>query len=156
MLPPISPIDDARYPKAQKSWQGLNDLIAALNAKDLDEGLREQVEALLRPAREASGSDKERRKRYRKVTNRVLALVQKQTKLVPRNYHRDLWMSLGLAVFGVPIGIAMGSAMDNMGLMGAFMPIGLAIGLAVGAGMDKQAQQQGLQLDFPVEKGSRF
>jgi hypothetical protein len=53
-----------------------------------------------------------------------------------------------MAVFGVPIGVVMGTALGNMGFMGVGIGMGLAIGVAVGAGMDKKARDEGRQLDF--------
>jgi len=58
-----------------------------------------------------------------------------------------LWMVLGMSVFGMPLGVAYGSVMGNMGLLGLGLPIGMCIGMAVGAMLDKKAKEKGNQLE---------
>lgn len=59
-------------------------------------------------------------------------------------------MALGMVVFGLPLGIAFGTILDNIGLLGIGLPIGMVIGLAVGTGMDKKAKEEGRQLNIEV------
>jgi len=80
----------------------------------------------------------------------VYKLATVQCKLVPKNLHQTTWMSLGMSVFGVPIGIAFSAATDNYGLLAIGLPIGMVIGIAVGSGMDKKAAKTGKQLDFKL------
>ena len=89
----------------------------------------------------------------RKRTN-IIKRVEKEHKIVPKNYYRDLWLALGMAAFGLPLGAAFGASMGNMGLMGLGLPIGLAIGLALGTGMDDKALKEGRQLNIEIK--SRF
>lgn len=56
-----------------------------------------------------------------------------------------------MAAFGVPLGVALGLILDNMGLIGIGLPIGMLIGLAVGAHMDKKALDEGRQIDFEIK-----
>lgn len=55
-----------------------------------------------------------------------------------------------MAVFGLPIGIIIGFALDNMAFLGIGLPMGLAVGIAIGTGMDKKAQEEGRQLDIEI------
>ncbi|MBK8045016.1 MAG: hypothetical protein IPK21_21620 [Haliscomenobacter sp.] len=59
-------------------------------------------------------------------------------------------MSLGMAAFGLPIGVAFGMSLGNIGLLGSGLPIGLAIGVALGSGLDKKAFKEGKQLDLDI------
>ncbi|MBT8222071.1 MAG: hypothetical protein KJN96_02760 [Eudoraea sp.] len=59
-------------------------------------------------------------------------------------------MALGMAVFGVPMGVAFGAALDNMAFLGIGIPIGMAIGIAIGTAMDEQAKKEGRQLDIDL------
>ena len=68
-----------------------------------------------------------------------------------KGYYGRLWMILGYAMFGVPLGVCMGAVLDNMGLMGAFMPIGMAIGLFFGSLLDKKAKQEGRQIQLAYD-----
>ena len=56
-------------------------------------------------------------------------------------------MALGMAAFGVPLGVAFGTSLDDMSFLAIGLPIGMVIGLAVGSGMDKKALEEGRQLD---------
>ena len=56
-----------------------------------------------------------------------------------------------MSAFGIPIGVAFGSSVGNMGLLAIGMPIGMGIGIAVGAHMDKKAADQGRQLDLEIK-----
>ncbi len=80
----------------------------------------------------------------------IYKLATVQCKLVPKNLHRTTWMSVGMSVFGIPIGIAFSVASDNYGLLAVGLPIGMVIGMAVGSGMDKKAAETGKQLDFKL------
>jgi hypothetical protein len=90
-------------------------------------------------------------KEIKKATHRMIKLLTKQLNLVPKNYYRTLWTGIGMAVFGVPLGIAFGTVFDNMAFLGIGIPIGMVIGMGVGAGKDKKALSEGRQLDIDYE-----
>lgn len=77
-------------------------------------------------------------------------MLEKEHKIVPKNYYQSLWMLLGMAAFGLPIGAAFGASIGNMAFLSIGLPIGMVIGLAMGAGMDKKALKEGRQLDVEV------
>ena len=81
---------------------------------------------------------------------KLLKKKKKNLKLVPKNYYRNTWMALGIAVFGLPIGILMGVCWDSMVYLSIGLPIGLVIGLGLGAGMDNKALKEGRQLDMDI------
>lgn len=72
-------------------------------------------------------------------------------KLVPKNYYRNLWMILGMTTFGLPLGVAFGLSLGNIGLLALGLPIGMVIGLAVGSSLDKKASENGKQLDIELK-----
>ena len=81
----------------------------------------------------------------------ILKVLEKQLKIVPKNYYRNLWFILGMTTFGLPIGVAIGMMVHNIGLLGTGFPFGMFIGMLVGAGMDKKALTEGRQLDLDVK-----
>lgn len=81
----------------------------------------------------------------------ILKFVEKELKIVPKNYYRNLWVALGMSAFGLPLGVAFGLSIGNMGLMALGLPIGMAIGVLVGSSMDKKALEQGRQLDIEIK-----
>ncbi len=56
-----------------------------------------------------------------------------------------------MAAFGIPLGVAFGISIGNMGLLGIGLPIGMVIGMAVGSVMDKKAVESGRQLDLEIK-----
>ncbi|TKB95969.1 hypothetical protein [Pedobacter cryophilus] len=98
-----------------------------------------------------ASSGNELRKILKKKQTGIIKLLEKELKLVPKNYYRNLWLALGMSVFGLPLGVAFGTIIGNMAFLGIGLPIGLAIGIAVGTGMDKKAFKEGRQLDLEIK-----
>ena len=92
----------------------------------------------------------ELRKQIKQRLKRIIELLEKDLKLVPRNYYSNMWMMLGMAVFGIPMGVAFGTSLGNLAYLGIGLPIGLAIGQGVGDGMDKKALKEGRQLEIEI------
>jgi len=97
-----------------------------------------------------SGSNKELLRQVRATELRMLKLIEKEQKLVPKNTYRNRWMAIGMSVFGVPIGIAFGASLGNMAFLAIGIPLGMAIGIGLGTGMDKKALKEGRQLDIEI------
>ncbi len=91
------------------------------------------------------------RKIIKKTQTRIINLLEKEVKLVPKNYYRNLWLVIGMPAFGLPIGVAIGSILGNMAFLGIGLPIGLAIGITIGSLMDKKAFEEGRQLDVEIK-----
>ncbi|MGL3000479.1 hypothetical protein [Flavobacterium sp. RSSB_23] len=85
-----------------------------------------------------------------KKQRKIIKLVEKELKIVPKNYYRNLWSALGMSVFGLPIG-ALGLSFENMGLIGIGLPLGMSAGIFVGSKMDKKAFEEGRQLDIEIK-----
>ena len=98
-----------------------------------------------------TNTGKELRKQINQKLQRIFKLLEKDLKLVPRNYYRNMWSALGMAVFGLPMGVAFGTSLGNMAYLGIGLPLGLAIGIGVGDGMDKKALKEGRQLDIEIK-----
>ncbi|MCY4780517.1 hypothetical protein ORI89_12715 [Sphingobacterium sp. UT-1RO-CII-1] len=87
----------------------------------------------------------------KKKQNKIIRLTEKELKIVPKNYYRNLWMVLGMSGFGLPLGVAFGLSMGNIGLLAIGLPIGMAIGVLVGSKLDKKASESGKQLDIELK-----
>ncbi len=87
----------------------------------------------------------------RKSQIKIFQHLEKDLKLVRKGHYRMMWMALGMGVFGVPLGIALGFSIDNLGMIGVGLPIGMGIGIAVGTAMDAKAAANGKQLDLVIE-----
>jgi hypothetical protein len=144
---PSSPISK----KLEKKYALFEKLTAALNQHEIPSELAESLNAEVDKLNAISDTAKEKPGKMTKAHSRIIRKVQKELGLVPKNYHRNLWMGIGMAAFGVPMGVSLGMSLDNMAFMAIGLPIGLAIGLAVGSGMDNKAQKDGKQLDIDYE-----
>jgi hypothetical protein len=107
--------------------------------RDIDE-----INSILFPGNEL-------RKQIKKRQARILKLIEKERKLVPKNYYRNLWLAVGMSAFGIPIGFALAESIGNMAFIGIGLPIGLAIGIAVVTSLDKKALKEGRQLDIEIK-----
>jgi hypothetical protein len=82
----------------------------------------------------------------------ILKLVQEKLNWVPKDFYRNQWMALGLSVFGLPLGVVMGLALDDMTYMAVFFPLGMVFGMGIGAGLDKKAVEEGRVLDLDCQE----
>lgn len=91
------------------------------------------------------------RKVIKKKQTAILRLLEKDLKLVPKNYYRTLWLALGMTVFGIPLGVLAGVLLGKSGLFAIGLPIGVAIGVTVGTAMDKTAVKENRQLNLEIK-----
>lgn len=82
----------------------------------------------------------------RKSQLKILQIIEKELKLVPKNYYRNTWLAFGIGAFGIPIGVAIGISLDNMAYLGIGLPFGLLIGMLIGIAKDKKAAKEGRQM----------
>jgi len=123
-------------------------LIEALNNKEIPEEIANQINKDIASLNSFSGEDKEFTKALNKTYFKILSLVEKELKLVPKNQYRNRWLAIGMAVFGIPLGAAFSASTGNSGSLGIGIPIGMVIGMAIGSQMDKKAEKENKQLDL--------
>lgn len=97
----------------------------------------------------SGGSDGRSPQAVSRITAAMLSHLETRHGLVAPGHYRNRWMALGIAVFGVPLGVVFGLSLDNMAFVGIGLPIGLSIGIAVGTAMDGKVRQEGRQLAIP-------
>ena len=135
--------------KLNNQYLQFEKFIAALKQKELSNkvltALNSSIEELNRVP------DNELKRELRKKQTSIIKILEKEMKIVPKNYYRNLWMALGMSVFGIPMGVVFGALFENMAFLGIGLPIGMAIGIAVGTQMDKKAHDEGRQLDVDIK-----
>lgn len=135
--------------KLAKIYHKIQRLIEVLNTRtDIPPEVESSIQQEAALMDDAEGNPKELTKILNKGYTNSLTILRKEVGLVPKGYHRGKWMALGMAVWGIPIGMALSIPLDNMGMLGAGIPIGMGIGIAVGSGMDQKAAKAGKQLDL--------
>lgn len=148
-LPNSSKIGETK--KLQSAYERLSQLLDELRKQDLPDYIIQEVNertGLIIPERD---EPKMLRKSLKKQHSNIIKLLEKELKMVPKNYYRNLWIALGMTTFGVPIGLALGAALGNMAFLGIGFPIGMVIGIAIGSEKDNKAQAEGRQLDIEYE-----
>lgn len=137
--------------KAGNIYGQLGQLLHALEQKELPNEVVGLIDNEIENLNSTSDSNKHFAASVKKTENKIVQLVEKKLKIVPRNYYKKLWFVLGMSAFGLPIGVAIGLSVGNLGLLGIGFPIGMGIGFAVGSNLDQKALKEGRQLDFEVK-----
>ncbi len=137
--------NDQLKKKEQKAFDQFNELISALNDKELDEGMIEHIKGNMSNIRSELTFNT-----IKKEESKILDYVKREKGYVAQNNYMTLWIALGMSAIGVPIGVVIGLALDQLGFMGIGIGGGLAIGVAIGSAKDKKAKEQGKQL--PITK----
>ncbi|NER14863.1 hypothetical protein GWK08_15510 [Leptobacterium flavescens] len=139
-----------RDSRSGKKYLQFEKLINELKQKELNDKVINSLNESIDHINSFRDTDPELAKQLRKTQSKILMFVAKELKLVVKNHYRNQWMALGMATFGIPIGMAFGVSLSNMGLLGIGLPMGMMIGILVGSAMDKKAQDNGKQLDLVI------
>ena len=137
--------------KLKEAYIQFEQLLSELRKRELPDGLVMSINKDIQEINSTSMRGFEMRKLITKMQTRIIKILEKEMKFVPKNYYRNLWISLGMSAFGVPIGVVIGLSLDNLAFLGIGLPIGLAIGSAVGSSMDKKALEEGRQIDVEIK-----
>ena len=142
--------DFAPNEKLTKKTDGYSKLIQELGKRELNDNIKESINTETGNVNAFPGSEKDFAKILTKSQNTILKLIEKELKLVVKNHFRNLWLPLGMSAFGIPLGVAFGTALGNLAFLGLGLPIGMGIGIAVGTVMDSKAAKEGRQLDIDL------
>lgn len=134
-------------PKLDAVYTQFNALVDELNTRGLPDSTISAVNKEIEEVNTTTKVSNNMRRFILKKQARIMRLIEKEHKIVPKNYYRNLWLTLGMSAFGIPIGAAIGASVGNMGLIAIGLPIGMSVGMAIGARMDKKALKEGRQLN---------
>lgn len=136
--------------KLMTAYTQFDKLLSELKKRDLSDECVQKINDDIDQLNAYSESDKGLKKMIAKSQACILTLLEKEHKLVVKNHYRNTWMSLGMAAFGVPLGVVFGLSLGNLAFLGIGLPIGMVIGMAMGSEMDKKAQEAGRQIDLEL------
>lgn len=137
--------------KLEFAYNQFRELLGLLGEREIPGNLIDQIIEHIEALNQNPDSGKHFKRHLKRSQTKILKILEKEVKIVPRNYYQTTWMVLGMTVFGVPMGVAFGASLGNMAFLGIGLPIGMAIGIAVGSGMDKKAEEEGRQLDITIK-----
>ncbi|MFY0591604.1 hypothetical protein [Roseivirga sp.] len=81
-----------------------------------------------------------------RIKNGLTQTLMKEHGLTTKGYHQNLWLVLGMSLFGIPLGMIFGFSLDNFAFFGLGLPMGMPIGVAIGMQKEKKAQEAGTVL----------
>lgn len=137
-------------PRKIKTWEKLRNLITELGTMELHPDVQEELVRSVQELNNYQGSDSRLIALARKKMNGILQLLEKKMNVVAKNQYRLRWLALGMTLFGIPLGVALGLSLSNMAFVGIGLPIGLSVGVAIGTTMDQKAEKEGRQLNFEL------
>lgn len=137
--------------KNQKAYFYFQQYIRELQKRELPGIIITSVNAAIEEINEIPSTEKNLGWKIKKHQKKIVRLVEKELKIVPRNYYQNLWLVYGMAFVGLPLGFLFTALLGNFGLLtfglGTGMALGLAIGVSLGRRLDKKALDEGRQLD---------
>ena len=143
--------DIDQHKKLYASYNQFDKLLMELRRKELTNETVNSINDRIARINSVTGSEKELRKQIKNTQSGIIKLIEKEHKLVTKNHYRNTWLVVGMAAFGIPLGVAFGASLGNMAFLGIGLPIGMAIGSAVGTAMDKKAFEEGRQIDLEIK-----
>jgi hypothetical protein len=130
------------------TYSQLKELLEELRNKEGSQKVNEYINQYIKEINSSTINDKKLIKLLNQKQTKILTLVKKEHKLIPRGRYSALWAVLGMIVFGLPLGIIYGEITDNMGIIAAGLPVGLGIGMILGYSIDHRIKKEGRQLNI--------
>ncbi len=138
-------------PKLAKAAHNLSTLLEAIEKKNIPESVESQINEIMAGVNDYTGQDPELLKQIKSAQVAILKLLENELGMVEKNHFQTQWLVLGMATFGIPLGVVFGASFGNMAFIGIGLPIGMAIGIAIGTGKDKQVAEEGKQLEWSAK-----
>ena len=136
--------------KLSRVYDQLGELLKELKTKALPDKIIDSINQDIEELNATTIAGKELSRLVKQKQTKIIKLVEKELKIIPKNYYRSLWLAFGMSL-GVCIGVAFGISIGNLAFLGLGLPIGLGIGIAVGTAMDKKAFDEGRQLNIEIK-----
>ncbi len=80
---------------------------------------------------------------------RILYILRRDVGIIPENYYRNLYLALGMSVFGLPLGALIASFLENTSYLIFGMLFGLAVGIVIGSKKDQIADKENKVIRVP-------
>lgn len=138
----------------KKNWQETQtkyeNLLNQLQTKELTSSFIDFVDEEINKLNQSELIAKKYFRMMESSRRRIINKMVQDLKLYPKQYHQNMWLALGMSVFGIPIGMLMSIVLDSMAFIGIGLPLGLSIGIFVGQAKDKKAKSEGKQIDTQI------
>lgn len=140
------------FPKADEVYIQFNSFVDELNNRSISENTINAINREIEEINSSTESGVGMKSLILKKLAVILKLLEKEHKLVPKNYYRNNNLLKNSVVFGVPIGVVIGLITKDMAMISAGMVIAMAISFVRGRIMDKKALKEGRQFSGELLK----
>lgn len=137
--------------KLHAAFAQLQELITLLNNKTLTDPIIQKINTEVAEINATSLAGNSLHKLIKHKQTKIVKLVEKELKIVPKDYYKNMWSVIGMSSVGLPLGAAIGIGTGNIGLLAVGLPIGLGLGYVVGMSRDKKAAADGRQLAITLK-----
>ncbi len=137
--------------KLSRIYSQFRELLNELMKKELNQNVVQFINERVENLNASTLNGIQLTKLIKQKQSEILKKIEKEHKIVPKNYYRTMWMLFGMSGIGIPIGVDFGLSIGNIGLLGLGLTIGMGIGVAIGMSLDKKALNEGRQLDFEIK-----
>ncbi len=128
--------------KLNRLYLQLDTYLKEVNKKELPQPIVDSVNQTIEEINSSVLKRNALSRFVKRKQTQIIHTIQKELKIVPKKYYRNMWLALGMTAFGLPIGVAIGMSLGNIGLLGIGLPIGMVFGLFVGKKMDQKAFEE--------------
>lgn len=139
-------------PGLKHFYQKLEQLIKVLQNKALPPDVVSEINSLTEKVNALPDGNNRLKDVVRDTYWVIVKIVERKCKIVPKNHYRNLWMAVGMVIFGLSIGLVFDLANGHAGMLAIGLPIGLVIGMSYGSAKDKNAFEEGRQIDVTSNK----
>ena len=138
--------------KLKRIYLQFEELLKELRKRELPQNIVESINLEIEDTNSTSHADKKLKKILKQKQTKIIKLLEKELKVVPKNYYRNLWTAMGIAVIGLPLGVLLGIIIaNNSAYLGGGVSIGMVIGIGIGFEKDKKASKEGRQIDIEIK-----
>lgn len=120
-----------------------NILISEIETKNIPEEVCYKVNYQIDKINSINGESEEQIKKQLEITfKKILNILEQDLGIIPQNYYRNMWLALGMSVFGLPLGVLIATFSSNISYLVFGMLIGMIAGLAYGSKKDQDALKE--------------
>lgn len=143
--------DQVNNPKLSDLYFQMQDILKRTNNKKLPTEAIQYINHIVEQINSSTLKDKPLLELLKEKQNYIVKFLEKKHNIVPKNLYRNMWISLGALVFGLPIGFLLAYIFNNARFFALGLITGAGIGTLVGISMDKKALREGRQLNIELK-----
>ncbi|GAA5088919.1 hypothetical protein GCM10023210_13080 [Chryseobacterium ginsengisoli] len=143
--------DQVHNPNLIGLYFQIQDILKKTNNKKLPTEAVQYINHIVEQINSSTLKDKPLLELLEEKQNYIVKFLEKKYDIVPRNHFRNMWISLGALIFGLPVGVLLIYIFDQTGFLVLGLLAGAGIGTLVSISMDTKALREGKQLNIELK-----